>query len=115
MPDPNILEKVNLDNTEYLLKDSATGTLTATEINTGTDTSGKFISASVLKSVLSSGGTVTDVKVNGVSVLDSEGVANISEDVVNITYTVISGTDHEMIISSVYAPNYAETLLSEAY
>ena len=48
MPDPNILEKVNLDNTEYLLKDSTTGTLTATEINTGTDTSGKFISAKVL-------------------------------------------------------------------
>ena len=55
MSDPNILEKVNLDNTEYLLKDSATGTLTANDISTGTDTSGKFISASVLKSVLYSG------------------------------------------------------------
>lgn len=52
MPDPNIIEKIHLNNVEYLLKDSATGTLTATEITTGTDTGGKFISASVLSGVL---------------------------------------------------------------
>ncbi len=111
------IDRVNYEGTEYDIYDTAHTTLTQAEITTGTDQTPKFITAKVFGDVISGlgGGTVTDVRVNGASVLDSEGVANISEDVVNITYTVISGTDHEMIISSVYAPNYAETLLSEAY
>lgn len=111
------IDRVNYEGTEYDIYDTAHATLTQAEVTTGTDQTPKFITAKVFGDVISGlgGGTVTDVRVNGASVLDSEGVANISEDVVNITYTVISGTDHEMTISSVYAPNYAETLLSEAY
>lgn len=79
----------------------------------------------------SASGGVNDVQVNGTSVVSS-GTANIvtntaynastnkiatmaDVDVVTITYTVISGTDYEMNISTVAAPNYAQTILGEAY
>ena len=76
-------------------------------------------------------GGVTDVQVNNTSIVSS-GTANIvtntaynastnkiatmaDVDTVTITYTVISGTDYEMTISSVSAPAYAQTIIGEAY
>lgn len=74
---------------------------------------------------------VTDVQVNGTSILSS-GTANLvtntaynastnkiatmaDVDVMTITYSLISGTDYEMNISTVLAPNYANTILGEEY
>jgi len=54
MPDPNVLEKINLDNTEYLIKDGATETLTVAEITTGTDTESKFVTAKVIHDYIAS-------------------------------------------------------------
>lgn len=76
-------------------------------------------------------GGVSDVQVNGTSIVSS-GTANIvtntaynassnkiatmaDVDVVNITYTLISGTDYEMTISGVLASQYANTIMGEAY
>ena len=82
-------------------------------------------------STSSASGGVSDVQVNGTSVVSS-GTANIvtntaynastnkiatmaDVDAVTITYTLISGTDYEMTISSVLASEYAQTIIGEAY
>lgn len=76
-------------------------------------------------------GGVTDVQVNSTSIVSS-GTANLvtntaynastnkiatmaDVDVMTITYSLISGTDYEMNISTVLAPNYANTILGEEY
>ena len=63
MPENVKISHVNYNGTTYDIKDAAHGTLTAQEISTGTSTDPKFISASVLSSVLSTAGqgTVTSV------------------------------------------------------
>lgn len=228
MPDPNIIEKIHLNNVEYNLKDNISGyttnTGTVTQISTGTGLSGGPITTSGTISHANSGvtaqatqalypftvnetghitgvgsavtsmtptshthgnitnggditttatiangdrlvindesaskltnssitfgtsttqflanngtwqtpvGGVTDVKVNNTSILSS-GVANLvtntaynastnkiatmaDVDVMTITYSLISGTDYEMNISTVLAPNYANTILGEEY
>lgn len=53
MPD---VAKIQLPNgTTVNIKDSATASLTQTEITTGTDTSNKFISAKVLNEAIAAG------------------------------------------------------------
>ena len=52
MPDPNIIEVINLDNVEYSIKDAVTGSLTANDISTGTDTTPKFVSAKVISDAI---------------------------------------------------------------
>jgi len=111
-----------------------TRAVTLADIQTGTDTTNKLISAKTISDAIGSsggGGTATDVQINGTSIV-SNNQANIitnsaynastnkiatmaDVDVVNITYTVISGTDYEMTISTVSAPAYAQTIIGESY
>lgn len=109
-----------------------TRAVTLQDIQTGTSTENKLISAKTIADALSStSGGVSDVQVNGTSIVSS-GTANIvtntaynastnkiatmaDVDVVTITYTVLSGTDYEMTISTVSAPQYAQTIIGEAY
>ena len=66
MPDQIIgyIDRVNYEGDVYSIYDSAHSTLTQREINTGTSTEPKFITAKVFSDVISGlgGGTVTDVK-----------------------------------------------------
>jgi len=110
-----------------------TRALTVSDITTGTDTTNKLVSAKTIADAIESlgGGSVDDVQVNGTSIVSS-GTANLvtntaynastnkvatmaDVDVVIISYTLISGTDYEMNISSVLAPQYASTIIGEAY
>lgn len=52
MPDPNIIEVINLNNVEYSIKDAITGALTTSDIATGTDTTPKFVSAKVISDAI---------------------------------------------------------------
>lgn len=132
------IDRVNYEGTEYDIYDTAHATLTQAEVTTGTDQTPKFITAKVFSDVISGlgGGTVTDVKLGTTSgtastvvtsgeayILtntaynaSSNKIATMADvDVVNITYTLISGTDYEMNISTVSAPAYAQTIIGEAY
>jgi len=68
---------VQHNGTIYDILDTAHETLTVQEITLGQDTESKFITAQVLSSVLGSAGTVTDVQVNGNTVV-AGGVGNIN-------------------------------------
>ena len=124
----NAFSKVKVGNTE-IEADSTTDTL---ELVAGTGITLTPDATNDKVTITSTAtGSITDVQVNGTTVV-SGGVANIvtngtynassnkiatmaDVDVVNITYTLISGTDYEMNISSVLATQYASTILGEAY
>lgn len=70
MPTPNpYIDKVNYNNDVYDIYDSAHGTLTNSEITTGTDTAPKFVSAKVIKDAL--GGTVAVTASNHILEIDT--------------------------------------------
>lgn len=111
-----------------VINDESASKLTNSSITFGTSTTQFLANNGTWQTPV---GGVTDVKVNNTSVLSS-GVANLvtntaynastnkiatmaDVDVVTITYSLISGTDYEMNISTVLAPNYANTILREEY
>lgn len=111
-----------------VINDESASKLTNSSITFGTSTTQFLANNGTWQTPV---GGVTDVKVNNTSVLSS-GVANLvtntaynastnkiatmaDVDVVTITYSLISGTDYEMNISTVLAPNYANTILGEEY
>jgi len=111
-----------------VINDESASKLTNSSITFGTSTTQFLANNGTWQTPV---GGVTDVQVNGTSVLSS-GVANLvtntaynastnkiatmaDVDVMTITYSLISGTDYEMNISTVLAPNYANTILGEEY
>lgn len=111
-----------------VINDESASKLTNSSITFGTSTT-QFLANNGTWQTPAGG--VTDVQVNGTSILSS-GTANLvtntaynastnklatmaDVDVMTITYSLISGTDYEMNISTVLAPNYASTILGEEY
>ena len=72
MPTPNpYIDKVNYNNDVYDIYDSAHGTLTNSEITTGTDTTPKFVTAKVIADALGSGGSVAITASNHILEIDT--------------------------------------------
>lgn len=111
-----------------VINDESASKLTNSSITFGTSTTQFLANNGTWQTPV---GGVTDVQVNGTSIVSS-GTANLvtnttynastnkiatmaDVDVVTITYSLISGTDYEMNISTVLAPNYANTILGEEY